>query len=57
MNTLSALERVPVGSPCCCAKALMTVALRPLKGRERAACGVGKEFHPSFSHPSWNFWA
>jgi hypothetical protein len=37
MNTLSALERVPLGSPCCCAKALTTVAGRPLKGRDKAA--------------------
>ena len=56
-KTFSALERVPVGSPCCWAKALITVAGRPLYGRESAACGVGKEFQPSSSQPWWNFCA
>ena len=55
MNTLSALDRVPVGSPCCWAKALTTVAGRPLNGRDSAACGVGKEFQPRFAQPLWNF--
>ena len=51
MKTLSAEDRVPVGSPCCWAKALTTVAWRPLKGRDSAACGVGKEFQPSSAQP------
>jgi hypothetical protein len=52
---LRALDRVPVGSPCCCAKALITVAGRPSKGWERAACGVGNEFQPRADAPAWYF--
>src|SRR5580693_203843 len=54
-KTLRALERVPVGSPCCCAKALMTVGLRPLCARDSAACGVGNAFQPNAAQPLLNF--
>src|SRR4029453_17779533 len=56
-NTLSALERVPVGSPCCWANALITVGGRPLYGCDSAACGVGNELYPSAAQPAWNFCA
>src|SRR4029453_13017660 len=56
-KTLSALDRVPVGSPCCWAKALTTVAGRPLNGRDSAACGVGNELYPRARHPAGTFCA